>query len=60
MPFEFPSCSLGENPLTDLSDEEFGRALDSWRQTPTHHKIDANWCIRFLNEAERRWRPGDR
>lgn len=53
---------LGENPLEDLTDEEFGAALDEWRDLPLQlplPKNELNWCIRFLNEAERRWRPNN-
>ncbi len=50
----------GPNPLEELNDEEFGRSLDEWRSLDTwFSRTSKNWCVMYLNEAERRWRPND-
>ncbi len=57
---EWEPCNLGENPLEDLTEIEFAESLDAFREIPfteVNWKTQKNWVIRYLDEAERRWRP---
>ena len=47
---------FGENLFEELTDEQFAASLDAWRDRQCL-TVDYNLAIRYLNEAERRWRP---
>jgi len=49
---------IGINLLEQLNNEEFKQALFNFMNIPIkliNRKVNANWCMRFLSETNRRY-----